>query len=165
MSVADALPDYDVRVVHSVTVDAPPERALAAALSVTPRDAPLLRLLFALRGLRTPATRSIWEAMASEGFRKYDESTLAAIGQPWRLLRGLRREADFAAFEQPGWAKMAMDFRVTDGKLVTETRVRVTDDAARRAFRRYWLAVRPFSGLVRRSWLAAAKRRAERQTP
>ena len=45
---------------------------------------------------------------------------------------------------------------------MTETRVQLTDEAARRAFRRYWFVVRLFSGLVRRSWLAAAKRRAEK---
>ena len=54
-----------------------------------------------------------------------------------------------------------MDFHGEDGRLVTETRVRLTDETARRSFRGYWLVVRPFSGLVRRSWLKAAKRRAE----
>ena len=44
--------------------------------------------------------------------------------------------------------------------LVTETRVAPVDDAARRAFGRYWLLIRPFSGLIRRRWLAAAARRA-----
>jgi hypothetical protein len=165
VTVADALPEYDVRVVHSVPVDAPPERTVAAALAVTPREAPLLRLLFALRGLRAPASSPIWGAMASEGFRAYDDTTVAAVGQPWRVLRGLRRAGDFASFDEPGWARMAMDFRAEDGRLVTETRVLLTDDASRRAFRRYWLVMRPFSGLVRRSWLAAAKRRAERQPP
>jgi hypothetical protein len=32
------------------------------------------------------------------------------------------------------------------------------DDDARRAFRRYWFLVRPFSGLIRRRWLAAVAR-------
>jgi hypothetical protein len=40
--------------------------------------------------------------------------------------------------------------------LATETRVQALDGASRRAFRRYWLAVGPFSALVRRRWLAAA---------
>ena len=35
------------------------------------------------------------------------------------------------------------------------------DAAARRAFRRYWLVVGPFSGLVRRRWLLAAARSLE----
>ena len=161
MAAADALPEYDVRRVHAIAVDAPADRALAAALAVTPAEAPLLRVLFSLRGLRAPAATSIWQAMASEGFAPYDATTLAAVGRPWRVLSRLRRDEDFAAFDDPGWAKMAMDFRADDGRLVTETRVHLTDEAARRSFRRYWLVVRPFSGLVRRSWLKAAKRRAE----
>jgi hypothetical protein len=161
VAVGDALPEYDVREVHSIRVDATPERALAAGLTVTPREAPLLRALFALRGLRAPPSTPIWQAMASEGFAPYDATTLAAVGRPWRVLSRLRRDEDFAAFDDPGWAKMAMDFHAADGCLVTETRVRLTDEAARRSFRRYWLVVRPFSRLVRQSWLKAAKRRAE----
>jgi hypothetical protein len=45
--------------------------------------------------------------------------------------------------------------------LRTETRVFAADAAARRAFGRYWLAVGPFSSLVRRRWLAASARVAE----
>ena len=56
---------------------------------------------------------------------------------------------------------MAMTLRAEPGRLVTETRIALTDEAARRAFRRYWLVVRPFSGLTRRLLLRAAKRAAE----
>jgi len=56
---------------------------------------------------------------------------------------------------------MAMDLRYADGRLQTETRVLLTSPDARRAFRAYWLVIRPFSGLTRRSWLRAAKLRAE----
>jgi hypothetical protein len=41
--------------------------------------------------------------------------------------------------------------------LSTETRVQAVDDAALRAFRRYWRVVGPFSGLIRRRWLRAAQ--------
>ena len=40
----------------------------------------------------------------------------------------------------------------------TETRVAAMDARSRRAFRAYWLAVGPFSALIRRRWLAAAER-------
>jgi hypothetical protein len=60
---------------------------------------------------------------------------------------------------------MAVDLRATaagDGALLeTETRIYLTDAAARRRFGAYWLMIRPFSGLIRRLWLRAAKRRAE----
>jgi hypothetical protein len=49
--------------------------------------------------------------------------------------------------------------RVEGGALLaTETRVAAVDAAGRRAFRRYWLAVGPFSAFVRRRWLAAVER-------
>jgi hypothetical protein len=40
--------------------------------------------------------------------------------------------------------------------------VRCADAATRRAFRRYWLVVRPASGLLRRLMLARVRRAAER---
>jgi hypothetical protein len=45
--------------------------------------------------------------------------------------------------------------------LTTETRVRCTDPAIRRAFLRYWRVIRPFSGLVRREALRLARVDAE----
>ena len=166
MSAAGALPEYDVRTLHSIRVDAPPERALAAAREVTAAEARLVRALLLVRGMRTRTDRPLWDALAT-GFVRYDDETLVAITKPWRprgaktgLSNSLLRSR-FFEFAEPGWAKLALDFRAEGGLLVTETRVQLTDDAARRAFRRYWLVVRPFSALVRRSWLAAAKRRAE----
>jgi hypothetical protein len=44
----------------------------------------------------------------------------------------------------------------------TETRVLCTDERSRRAFRRYWTLVRPFSGLTRIEMLRAIRREAER---
>jgi len=46
-------------------------------------------------------------------------------------------------------------------RLATETRVHAADSAARRRFQLYWLVVGPFSALIRRRWLAAARRAAE----
>ena len=167
MSAAAALPGYDVRTVHEVQVDAPPELALAAAREVTAAEAPLVRALLLLRGMRTRADRPLWDALAT-GFVRFDDETLVAITKPW-LPRGAKTglsnsllQGRFRQFAEPGWAKLALDFRAEEGRLVTETRVQLTDAAARRAFRRYWFVVRPFSALVRRSWLAAAKRRAEK---
>jgi hypothetical protein len=163
VAVSDALPEFDVRSRDWLRVDAPPETALAAAKAVTAREAPLLRLLFTLRGLRPSGDEPVWESMARDGFQRFDEDTLAAVGKPWAVRGGLRPAVGFSEFAEPGWAKMAMDMRAVDGRLVTETRVQLTDDAARRRFGRYWRLVGPFSGLTRRSWLRAARRRAEQE--
>jgi hypothetical protein len=39
--------------------------------------------------------------------------------------------------------------------------VACTDASSARRFARYWRLIRPASGAIRRSWLAAIKRRAE----
>ncbi len=69
----------------------------------------------------------------------------------------------FTSFGETGYAKAAMSmaaYSVSDRcELVTETRVLATDEAAQRAFSRYWLVIRPGSGIIRRHWLRAAKRR------
>ncbi|MBA2462465.1 MAG: hypothetical protein H0V45_11965, partial [Actinobacteria bacterium] len=140
---------------------AAPQQALAAARETRLDELPVVRALFRLRGLTRGPTGALWDALAAEGFRTHGDETLVAVGKPWRLRGGMRDVEDFAGFDEPGYAKMAMDVRHADGRLLTETRVLLTSRDARRAFRPYWLAVRPFSGLIRRSWLRAAKKRAE----
>lgn len=98
---------------------------------------------------------------------------MSGIGQMWRLSGGTRLAfrdvSGFVGFEEPGYAKVAMSFSAVprDGRteLRTETRVLTTDSASRGAFGRYWRVIRPWSGLIRRSWLRAARRRAERSAP
>jgi hypothetical protein len=46
-------------------------------------------------------------------------------------------------------------------RLTTETRVLATDSRTRRLFAAYWRLILPGSALMRRTWLAAIRRRAE----
>jgi hypothetical protein len=160
------LPAWEVRETHGIRIDAPAARILDAVREVTPADAPLLRALFAVRGLPAGSREPVWTQMLSRaGFVQLAEEpgcelVAGAIGRPWNLFERLRRDVDFASFDEPGYAKMALGFHAVDGLLTTETRVRLTDDEARRRFARYWRVVGPLSSLTRRSWLAAAKRRA-----
>ena len=159
------LPTWDVRETHGIRIDAPAGRILDAVREATPADAPLLRALFALRGLPAGAREPIWTQMLSRaGFVQLAEEpgrelVAGAIGRPWNLFERLRRDGDFATFDEPGYARMALGFHAADGVLTTETRVLLTDDEARRRFAAYWRVVGPLSALTRRSWLAAAKRR------
>lgn len=165
LSLADALPVCHYHERHAIRVSATPERALAAAREARLEDVPLVSLLFKLRGLRAGPRGPLWDALLARGFQALGEDTLVLVGKPWSAGGSLRKVDDFVAFAEPGYAKMAMDLRaVPDGdgaRLETETRVFLTDRASRRRFAAYWLVVRPFSGLVRRLWLRAAKRRAE----
>jgi hypothetical protein len=91
---------------------------------------------------------------------------LGLTGRFWQL-RGdrdptrPRTATEFLAYRSPDSCKAVIDFRVGPFQLSTETRVHVADPAARRKFRRYWLVIRPFSGLTRILFLRAARRRAE----
>jgi hypothetical protein len=101
--------------------------------------------------------------------RPAEEIVFGIVGKFWQPAGGVR-EVDAAGFrdlEEPGWAKAAWSFSVADAgpgatRLATETRVRCTDAASRRRFRAYWLVVRPFSGVIRRSILRAVRDEAER---
>jgi hypothetical protein len=165
MSAADALPVYHHRERHSIFVAASADQAFAAARDARLDDVPLVRLLFKLRGLRSAPRGPIWDSLLADGFQAVGDDTVVLVGKPWSPSGGRRRPDDFAGFAEPGYAKMAMDLRARPdeggSRLETETRIFLTNGAARRRFAAYWLVIRPFSGLVRRSWLKAAKRRAE----
>jgi hypothetical protein len=154
--VADWLPECDVSSRHERVVAAEPEQAFAALLA-SPPD-PVVRSLMRLRGMRAAPTLGAF--FAGHGFevlsRTPTQLVVGASGRPWRLTERLRRFDD----APPGTVRLAADFRaepVAGGTLLsTETRVWATNSSARRAFRRYWSVVGPFSGLIRRRWLRGA---------
>lgn len=163
----EVLPEWHFRERHRRRVDAPPERVFAAVRGLTLAETPVAAVLVRLRGLHARADKPIFEEMRRAGFEVEAEEpgrelAFAAVGQPWKLRGGERRhDVDFRTFAEPGFAKMAFNFRLDGSTLSTETRVLLTDERSRRAFRRYWLVIRPFSGLIRRVWLRAIARRAE----
>ena len=177
----DFLPEFDVNEVHRTRVAASPADALAAAKEATPGEMPLVRLLFGLRslpalvtrrgGLPSAKDRPLAEQMLEFGFVPLadapDELVFGFVGQPWKIFGGsmprLRSAEDWLAFDEAGYVKAVMNFRARDGMVETETRVRATDPASSRRFARYWRVIRPGSGMIRRSWLRAIKRRAERR--
>ena len=120
---------------HSIRIDAPAERVLAAVREVDPVEIPVVRVLFRLRGLK--------------GLPEFD--TLSET--PTEIVYALHRP--------PPGLRILLAFRLDGRTLTTETTVFAADAASRRRFRPYWLVIRPFSGLVRRLWLRAIKRRAE----
>ena len=96
-----------------------------------------------------------------------DELVLGAIGRFWKAEGEILSVGsdEFVTFAEPGFAKAVMNFHVEavpGGTVVTtETRIRGTDEDARRKFRRYWRIVMPGSALIRRAWLRAIRKRAE----
>jgi hypothetical protein len=182
------MPEYQFDEKHRILVHAPPERALEAARLATPGEMPLVRLLFGIRslpaivlrrsGLPTARDDSLYEQMLDFGFvflaeEPGRELVAGVIGQMWKIRGGsapaIRNAREFVAFEEPGYAKAALNFSVEPQEcggtdLRTETRVLTTDSGSRRSFGRYWRIISPGSAAIRRSWLGAAKHRAERST-
>ena len=149
-AVLDAvLPRYDVREYHEITVDASPEAALAAALALPAADDPVVAALFWLR--RVPGGNlPLRDFFPQIHIRPAISTPTAFIG----LGDVLGVTIAFGL-----WAGHSTGARGT--RLATETRVHAADSAARRRFRLYWLVVGPFSALIRRRWLSAARRAAE----
>jgi hypothetical protein len=178
----EVLPRFDASEVHDVWVAAPPEVAFASVKQVTVGEIRLLKPLEALRALpgllaRRPVFRPAPSARALEHFttgvvplgeRAGTEIAAGAIGRFWRLVGNetakVRTREDFLSFDEPGYAKAAISFLVRPerggSRVVTETRVAGTSPDATRVLLRYWRAIRLGSGAIRRSWLAAIRRRA-----
>jgi hypothetical protein len=172
------LPIYDVTDAHSVTIDAPPEEVMAAVRDVTPAELPLLVLLMGvrtlprlLRGKPLRLHGAILDGMRRTGFvvleERPDALIFGVVGRFWEPSSGIRptQPEEFAAFDEPGYAKAAFGFWLDGSELTTETRVAGTDERASRRFRLYWRVIYPGSALIRWEWLRAIRRRAERRQP
>src|SRR5579864_2226387 len=179
------LPRYDLAIAHAEVLRAAPEMSYRAARSIDLFRVPLIRALLELRTVPQRLTDRLSGGRAGTDptsamptFRLDDmvrppinwtllgeqpgvELVLGQIGRPWQPTEmGSGPEVapgEFAAFAEPGYAKIALGLRVqpygTGGTILTlETRVALTDAASLRRFRRYWRLIGPFSHLVR--WLA-----------
>jgi hypothetical protein len=168
----DFLPEFEFSERHRLAIDAPPARIDEALRTVSIADIPVARALWFVRRLGRPYGDGskpfvggelpgvVLDDVRGEGI------VLGLTGQFWKL-RGRRDPArpataeDFLAYDRPDACKAVIDFRVGPSSLSTETRVHVADTGVRRKFGRYWLVIRPFSGLIRILFLRAARKRAE----
>jgi hypothetical protein len=173
------LPGFEFSERHGLEIRAEPARVDRALREVSIAEIPVARALYLLRGLRRAAldTREPFLGLARLGSVTLEDVAgeglvLGLTGQFWRLRGGSglprpRTAEEFLSYDRPDVCKAVIDFRIVDigrrGRCVvsTETRVHVTDPAARRAFRRYWLVIRPFSELIRILFLRAVRRRAQ----
>ncbi len=132
-----------------VITSAPIARAYDAAMRVSLRDVPVVRLLFSLRGIPYRKDMTVREFFSTRPF------CVLAEDAP--------REVVFA-IEGPGLRAVGNFLVVAAASgsvLSTETWVETHTPRADRLFRLYWAIIAPFSGLIRRMLLGASKRRAE----
>ena len=185
------VPKWHFREVHAIAVLATPDRAYRAIETVTAGEIRFYRALTWVRRLGRPgadnilnappdapmldvATRSGFLLLAAipplpEGERGPGGQGEIVIGTVVVAPRGAPRPKtpeEFKAINGPGYAKAVMNFRIDRAGLAmsvvtTETRVYTTDPRTRRRFALYWWTIRAGSGLIRRMWLRAIRRKAE----
>ncbi len=179
------MPEYHFNEVHSVRIQAPPDRIFRAIRAVTPGEVRWAHTLFWIRSLPARLVgkrarpsgepRPILEPQPSLGKvilgEKPDrELLLGIIGPFWKPAGGPRPRIEgpqeFLAFDRPDHVKATMGFWLQDEgggwcRLTTETRVFTPDLSTRKKFAVYWRVIYPGSALLRRTFLAAVKRRAE----
>ncbi len=173
-------PQWQFREVHRIGVLAPADAALRAIREVTAREIRLFRFLTWLRRvgrpgppgiLNPPPDQPILDVALQSGFLELASSPreivvgTVVIRPPHT--RPPATPDEFRTITGPRYAKAVMDFRIEQAALAmcvvtTETRVFATDEATRKKFALYWWTIRLGSGLIRRMWLRAIRRRAER---
>ncbi len=159
---------------HQSLVAAPPERVSEAVQQVRLVDMPIVRLLFIMRGIRHSKEMTLREFFSTPPFLILEEApahevVIGDAGRPWRLREhpSTPDPDQFRAPGRPGTMHVIANFRVDaaeNGSLMsTETWVETFGCRARWLFRGYWLIVGPFSALIRREFLRAARKWSEGQ--
>lgn len=176
MLIDEYMAEFDFNERHETVVSAPPETVRRALEEWRPRGSFLWRWLVRLRGLGSPKG-TLREWGEANGFlRLADTNWEVVYGQAGRFWSPNERAAlvsprtidEFRSLSDPRYAVAAMNIVVepdTSGRgtrLYTETRVRCLGASSRRWFRLYWLVIRPFSGLLRRSMLRGIRTEAVR---
>ncbi len=188
MLLEQALSQFDVNEVHAIVIQAAPERVYRALQEYRLGDAAVTRFLFGLRRLPAMLTAkgraALRQAQQQEppfiqmlgkgGFVKVaeapnEEIVVGLAGKFWKPVPEQVKLANgeaFLLFDDPAYAKAAMNFRLASNenggtRLSTETRVRVPDPNSRRLFRFYWALIGFFSGWIRVEMLRGIKKAAE----
>ncbi|HEX5829804.1 MAG TPA: hypothetical protein VFY16_02410 [Gemmatimonadaceae bacterium] len=183
------LPGFEFTEVQEIEVDAPPAVTYAAIRETDLRD-PVIDALFAVRELpnrivrrmrgeappRAPASLTFGDVATRDmgwlllGEEPGSEFVVGSIGQFWRRDYGWHPVAaeEFAGFAEPGYAKLAVSFRVRSTEaggtvLRYEARTATTDDVARTRFRRYWRLIHPGIAIVMHRALTRIRDEAERR--
>jgi hypothetical protein len=188
MSLLDAaMPEWHWCETYGMWVPVSPAEALEVMKGVLPDRIRLLRTLIELRNLPgrlvgrprfgkgLSGSIPLFEQILNFGFcplgeAERSEVAFGLVDQSWKVSGGTRAPVkdavEFAEFSEPGFVKIGANLLARPARqgafLSTQTRVLATDAPTRRVFGAYWLLIRPFSGLIRRSWLQAAARQTSR---
>lgn len=167
------MPRFDVRERREIRIVASPERVYAACRNADLTSGMIPRLLMTLRGMSARGGATRLGDLERFGFSVIAEDPPRAVviglmGKFWTPSGALCERVstdDFRRGPPSGLALAGWNFSIervsaSESLVRTETRVLCAPDA-RAKFRLYWMVIRPGSGLIRRSMLAAIKRTAE----
>jgi hypothetical protein len=165
--IAQCMPEFSLRFVQRVAVDADPERAFVCARALDLSDVSLVHKYLRLRSL-PKRMRAWWRGkrrpgpetarlsdLASRvpGFNLLgelprEEVVFGAIGKFWQPSQPLERVAPsaFRSFSAPGFGKLALALRIAPrefgGTWITiELRAQATDAATETQLKRAWLVI------------------------
>jgi hypothetical protein len=176
------MPTYEIVERHGIRVRAPAPVTLAVAREVDLQASPVVRTIIRARELILGATpdnrirpRGLLNEVQSLGWGVLAdvperEVVVGAVTKPWEANVTFRAlpPAQFAAFNEPGYVKIAWTIRAepisaTESVFRTETRAIATDTIARIKFRRYWSFLSPGIIVIRWALLGPVKNEAERR--
>lgn len=170
MLIDEFLPEHDFSESHDISVQANAATVYSAINDVDFGESAIVRWLFRLRGW--PTKKITLRGLGKLRFETLGETInkellLGLAGRFWTIRGDLRKidSESFKEFDEAGYAKTVWSFSLDeDGsqtRLTTETRIKCLDVESRRSFGRYWMFIRPFSGLIRMEMLKTIKRKAE----
>jgi hypothetical protein len=185
------LPRYDVTETHAVVVDADTDLTWQAVRRSDLSQSAVTRVLLGLRSLPNRLQRILTgrptgpsrppltlDDMERAGFVLLGEwpgheIVFGTVVQPWKAVTGDEpaprvHAGRFAAFDTPGYVKVAFNIRVEpygSGRalITTKTQTAATDPTSLRRFARSWMLIGPFSALIRRLLPRIVKADAERR--
>jgi hypothetical protein len=184
------LPDFDATLAVHRVIDAEPSCVYRAVKAVDmvqiPQASPVVRALFAARSAAERLVNALQDRptppldadgpMRLGDLPAYGDWVKFSDDPPWELSFGTIGRfwggetvwetidaADFAAFERPGFAKIACSVSLrpygsTRTLVSYEARTQALDSDSRAQFLRYWRVVRPGVAIVMRAFLAAVAR-------
>jgi len=187
MHIDNFLPQYEFNELHSILIQAPPDKIFTAIKELTQADlSPLIFLMLSIRQLpakllgkgisRNFNNETFLEQLYEGGFIPLAEEinreiVFGLIGQFWSLTGtddspSIPDPKAYLEFDHPDYAKVAANFLIQQNaenahyRCTTETRIHVPDIKTRRKFALYWRLISMGSGWIRMMWLRAIKRKA-----
>jgi hypothetical protein len=181
------LPDYTSKEYHEVIVNASVEAAKQTLQSTGVSDIPVVHLLLKIRGIADEKdmsnaaanNRACSDTFSTPDFNFFvvnpNELITVMILQASMITNGskkipappeITKLEQFSAFNQPGYVKVAVNFRFVNRDngqtlMSTETRNWPVTKKDARTFGIYWRIIYPGSAMIRRIWLDVINKKAQ----